>query len=105
VARVSHDFFDQPATSYGMENSTISLFWNYSISSSFISYFLLCMPSWKSEHWRWHLGSVAAAAAVTWQQQHLLQALYGCLMTKGEKSWIKAWCLWLFCRGWSNNLG
>jgi hypothetical protein len=26
AARVSHEFFDQPATYYGMENSTISLF-------------------------------------------------------------------------------
>jgi hypothetical protein len=26
AACVSHEFFDQPATSYGMENSTISLF-------------------------------------------------------------------------------
>jgi hypothetical protein len=26
ATRVSHEFFDQPATSYGMENSTISLF-------------------------------------------------------------------------------
>jgi hypothetical protein len=30
-------FFDQPATSYGMESSLLSLFWNLSISSSFIS--------------------------------------------------------------------
>jgi hypothetical protein len=32
------------------------------------------------------------AAAVIWQQIFLLQTLYGCLMTKGEKRWIKALC-------------
>jgi ribonucleotide reductase beta subunit family protein with ferritin-like domain len=26
AARVSHEFFDQPATSYGMENTLMSLF-------------------------------------------------------------------------------
>jgi hypothetical protein len=47
----------------------------------------VCVPSCKSEHRRRHLGSVAAA--VIWQQLFLLQALYGCLMTKGAKRWIK----------------
>jgi hypothetical protein len=51
------------------------------------------MPSCKSAHQRQHLGLVEAVAVVIWQQQLLLQALYGCLMTKREKRWIKALCL------------
>jgi hypothetical protein len=58
VARVSHEFFDQSATSYGMEKSLISLFWNSSIPSSFVSYFsCVCLvenPNTGEDTWdRW----------------------------------------------------